>query len=849
MTRAGALWRNAVVARRETWLAAVAYIALALLVVSPAHTTLSTRFIGAETGDVYSAARQVWWVKNALQAGDDVFFQSLLAHPQGASALGLWASPLAVLPAALLALVLSLAAAWNITLIATLAANGFAMRALARRQLGQSGQLPAFIAGAVYLALPAMQAQLIGGQIGALTQWTLPLLLICLYSYAERGGKRRGLRTALAFALAALASLSQLLYALLPMTALFVMARWLRRDQVGAARTLLAAVGGCLLLLVYLSPSLGEMLSLTARADAELVRNSIDLLDIATSSGTAFVGLLGGLLALLGVVGRRAARWWLLLAFGSWTLALGPLLQAGGEALAISIAGYETVAPLPYALFMDLPLVALAGQPQRFTLLYAVAVAMLAGFGADTLWRNPIVGRRHVWLRLILAAALTLLIIEECRPQPAMPSAPADVPQAFHDLASRGDVRAIYNAPYDSAWTRQQALWLQTAHGKPVFAGGVANPADPDPAKMDLLSSFEPSLLWSAGADIVILHKAPGLDAAELARAQEQARQQLGEPVYSDARRSVYETPFSRSTPPVLYATHTDDHAHTTYIYKAQPGWLELNATLEAVNRRVNLSLNGELLESLSVNGKIPLSLPLPIARRGYHSLVIALDPPCPSRVDDDLLVCHSVDVNVNDIRVLSSGAIYDPIRIEDGIMLAGYHLPDSAEEELAARFWWRFDAPRSTSDVRFVHLLDSAGRLVPGRQDDSSLGARAAGEELTETVRFDTRFLPAGEYRVLTGWYQLPDAVRYDVLTNVPGAQDDTILLGIARIEHPAAEPVIAAPTDRQILAEDSARQALSSDYADPAGGPGALTQADLGGRCAWQRDAHTGAWIANCQ
>jgi len=34
-----------------------------------------------------------------------------------------------------------------------------------------------------------------------------------------------------------------------------------------------------------------------------------------------------------------------------------------------------------------------------------------------------------------------------------------------------------------------------------------------------------------------------------------------------------------------------------------------------------------------------------------------------------------------------------------------------------------------------------------------------------------------------LTGWYALPDAIRYDVLTNVEGAQDDTVVLGSIRV------------------------------------------------------------------
>jgi len=42
---------------------------------------------------------------------------------------------------------------------------------------------------------------------------------------------------------------------------------------------------------------------------------------------------------------------------------------------------------------------------------------------------------------------------------------------------------------------------------------------------------------------------------------------------------------------------------------------------------------------------------------------------------------------------------------------------------------------------------------------------------------------LPAGDYLVLTGWYALPDAIRYDVLTNVEGAQNNTIVLGTLRV------------------------------------------------------------------
>ena len=786
--------------RYQFWLAALGYLLLALYMTAPASAALTTRFIGGEAGDVYASARHAWWVKTALQRGADIFQHELLAYPQGSSALQLWANPLAVFPVGLLALYLPLTAAVNLGVLLTLAGNGAAMYLLARRMLGGAAMLPAFVAGAVYLAFPAIQGQLLDGHLGALAQWQLPLLLICLYSFADAGGKRRYLRVALAFVIVPLGSMAQIAYALAPLMALFLLARWLRRDYVGVARALAVALGGCALLLLYLSPVLGEALSQPQPARSAAIDHSLDLARILkpppgnplagesplaaqAGAGSAYVGLAGGLLALVGCLARRASRWWLLLAGVAWILALGPLLRLGDQVLTVSIAGYETVVPLPYAVLMELPFFDLAWQPARFMLLFAAALAILAGFGAAALWRARPVAQRSPQLRLALALALALLVIADYRLGAEFPSLPADIPQAIQDLARRSDIRAVYNAPYDHATTAGQALYLQTAHGKPIFAGRDLRDPAADSARLELLSSFEPSLLWEAGADVVILHRA-SLTAPQFAEIARRARRQLSEPIYQDQRFSVYETPFSRQRPPLLQATRADENTHITYIYKAQPGWLEFNARLQAVNRRVKLSLNGTLLDSLDVNGTIPLSLPLPIARRGYQRFVIALDPPCPAPIDSSLLRCRGLDVALlGDIRVLSSGAIYDPARMEDGIVLAGYHLPEQADEELAIRFWWRFENPRSTDDVRFVHLLDAAGRPVPGRQNDKSLGAMQAGDELTETVRFDTGALPAGEYRVLTGWYGLPDAIRYDVLSNVPGAQDDTIVLGAVRI------------------------------------------------------------------
>ena len=369
----------------------------------------------------------------------------------------------------------------------------------------------------------------------------------------------------------------------------------------------------------------------------------------------------------------------------------------------------------------------------------------------------------------------------------------AEIPRAIHDLRGRRDIRAIYNAPYDNLLAAKEAMYLQTAHNKPLIAGQDTRITPVDPARLGLLASFRPALLTGADADVVIVNKIRAHE-SEQPGLFPRARQWLGKPFYEDERYALFETPFSPEQTPKLHSTMWDGQTHVTFIYKEQPGWLELSAVLEAVNRRVDLSLNGTPLQTLQVHGRIPVSIPLPIARGGYHTFRIALDPPCPERIDTELLQCQSVTVDSIDTRILTNGAIYDPIRLADGIELAGYYLPKQFDEEVAIRLWWRFDSDRTNDDVRFVHILDESGLPVRDRPDDHSFGAIAAGSELTETLKLDTSKLPDGEYRVLTGWYELPFAIRYDVLTNVDGAQNDTVVLGDRSAFAAEFEPAVSS-------------------------------------------------------
>ncbi len=795
-------------APRQFWLAVLAYALVALYLTSPIQQEMDSRFLGGDTGDAYEMARHVWWYRTALVRGEDVFQHTLLGYPEGFPAVQLWAHPLQYFPMWLFALVLPLASAYNLALLLSFALNGCAMFALARRRLPASGHAAAFVAGLVFMVFPIMQAHLFEGHAGLVAQWSLPLFIFALFEYADKGGKRRFVAAALCFALAALGNSLQLIYALGPLCLMFFLARLYRRDQVGAGRALAVAIAGCALLLLFLSPVIPDVL-----ANAELrgaggyLRYSIDLLGLVTPSfanpfwrdiathapdvlgtnlgeGASYVGLIGFSLAFMGALYRRAARWWLLTACLAWLLALGPVLKIYDQALTANIAGYEAVLPLPYALFINLPVFELARTPGRFMFLFAAMFAMAAGYGMTVFWGSPVIRRRRRLTRLIIVGLLAFIIVEDYKLFATFPSLPADLPREIRSLSRRRDIRAVYNAPYDHLLAAKEAMYLQTAHEKPLIAGHDARATSVDRARLALLSTFSPSLLAEASADLVIINKARAAEMGQLDLLQGRARQALGAPFYEDQRFLVYETPISRGLPAVVYSTATEAESHATYIYKAQPGWLALDATLEAVDRRAHLWLNDTPLETLVVQGKIPISIPLPIARRGYHTFRIEQDPPCPQQRDAALLVCQTVAVAEVRVRSLSDGAIYDPIRIADGIVLAGFLLPSQPEGDLLQiRLWWRFEADRSARDVRFVHVLDERGQPVAQQPPDNSFGAIAAGSELTETVDLDAGALEPGEYRVLTGWYALPQAIRYDVLSSVDGAQDDTVVLGAFRL------------------------------------------------------------------
>jgi len=782
------------------------YLLVAIGVTYPAVTSLSTAFIGGDTSDAYEMARHVWWFKTAIQTGEDIFWQSNLGYPEGFSGVTLWANPLQFFPMWVFTFVMPIATAYNITILLTMALNGWAMYFLARHRLGHEHHTPALIAGLIFMIFPVFQGHLFDGHAGLMVQWGVPLLVYALFQYIDTGRRRWFGLSVIFFVLSPSGHALQVIYLLLPLMALFLFAQLYNRIWIGVTRVVTVGLVGGVVLLIYLFPTVGDTLGTSQYVESGgFVRFSIDLLGLASPSflnpfwsditqysslvlgtniaeGSSYVGVIGLFLALIGVLSHRNSRWWLLVAVVAWIFALGPVLKVLDQPVTIGVAGYETIVPLPYALFMELPIFELARTPGRFMFLFALAFAMMAGYGMAFIWTSGWVRNSRKFVRYLAVILLAVLIFRDYQFFESFPMQTAQIPQAIHELADRTDIRAVFNVPHDNLLSAKEALFLQTAHNKALIAGQVARETPIDPARLELLSTMETPLLTDAGADIVIINKQRASQMNMLETLQNRALIHLGAAIYEDDRYAIYETPIMTAEPDSVYTVTPDERQNTTYIYKEQPGWLEYTATFTADNRTIHLLLNDERVHTWTIDGTQRLSVPLPIGRRGYNTFHIELDPPCPVRFNAEILVCR--DVTISDIEIVSftDGPIYDPIRLEDGIELASFFMPEDFASDSAVRLWWRLENPRAQTDIRFIHILDENRRLVA--QADDNIGDGERDGQWTETLSLDISELPAGDYLVLTGWYALPDAIRYDVLTNVEGAQDNTIVLGTFTID-----------------------------------------------------------------
>jgi len=570
------------------------FLTIAILITWPLVTVLSTHFAGYPFGDAHEMTRHIWWFKYALQYGQPLIFQPLLGYPDGMQGVILWSDPLQFFPAWLFAFVMPLPAAYNLQCLLNLALNGWAAYFLLWK-LTDGKRSPALLAGVVFMAAPTMQGHLAGGHGGLLVQWPLPLLAWSLLRLRASSGQpsaislKSDLRVIfpaiIYFVLLPLGHTLQLIYAGLPLVGVFGLTLLVKREWQALRRLILVVIIGIALLFVFLLPVLEVTLDTSAYTEeGGGVAFSIDLLGVVTPSfnhplygqldytrrvlginiveGSSYVGIVAGLLALIAIWKVRASRWWLLLGGVAWILAMGPLLKVFDTPVSLRTSEFSTFVTLPWALVADLPGFNLARTPGRFGFVMALAVAVMAGFGAT--WLLSAVSRQlsakeqdainhNRAFRFsfspqfsVLSPLLILLVLLDYQSFWPLPTYSAEIPQAVRDLAERDDVRAVFNIPWDNVLAAKDALWLQTAHEKPLIAGQVTRRTPVSPAKLTILEqTLDPALLNEAGADLVILHKQYDGDG----KLAENARNKFGTPYYEDGQLALWDVPNATQSP------------------------------------------------------------------------------------------------------------------------------------------------------------------------------------------------------------------------------------------------------------------------------------------------------------
>jgi hypothetical protein len=811
------------------------YLLVAVLVTYPLIANLSTVITGFDYGDGYEMAHHIWWFKHALQTGQNVFFQPLLAYPNGIDAITLWANPLQFFPAWLLAFALPLPAAANLTLLLTMALNGLAMFHLASYLFHQqevksdklkvesetAGQsrlftfnlqlFPTFLAGLAFMLYPTMQGHLAAGHAGLIVQWGVPLYAWALLRLREHGGWRRIALAALCLLLSVWGHTLQLIYVVLPLTGVFVLALLLRREWRALARVVAAGVIGGVLLVLFLLPVFRSTLGTAAYTDeGGGVRYSADLLAIVTPSfrhplygrldytrqvlgvnldeGSAYIGIVAGALALIALLRARQARWWGVLALVTWVLSMGSLLKIFDQPVRFTVDGYESYITLPWAALQNLPLFSLARTPGRFNFTLALAVAALVGYGAYILL-NPThslkaaqaKGAGELTPNRIIAVVLAALLIFDYQWFWPLPTVPAAISDAVTALSAEPDDAAVFDIPWENLVTAKYGLYLLTAHNQPLISGHITRRTPASPARLSILeAALDPALLGETGVSIVTVHKPQDAEGILLGR----ARTMLGEPRYEDERLAVFNVPSTEGSADftVLPFPLSVEAQADAYLFAPDEGWALFSARLEADERETVLRLDGLEIHRWWLDSAQEVFLPLPVNAGAFHTLTLALEPPCP-RNDNPALSCRTVEVS--EVRFEFQGAARQAAQFGRGVALQGAFAPETgnASETLPVWLSWSFSEAVTDNDIRFVHLLDANGELQA--QVDVSLGARAAGTGWAEQVDLPLRAdLPPGTYSLYTGWYTYPDLLRFPVLTDSPRMADGLFLIGEVRVE-----------------------------------------------------------------
>ena len=453
-------------------LGAVGYLPLLAVLVGPSRLLSTAAVVGLPTHDLFDHV----WLHDALLdvvlGGDSALSTTDIAWPDGGAILH--PDPTGVLLYALMAPLLGVTLAFNGMLLAQLWLAALAGWALTKRVTGSA--IAGWFGGLLIGGSPYLLGQVNTGETETVAAWPLVLALLFLERLAESRSWRDGALAGLFAGLGAVASWYHGVFLAFYLTA------WLAFR--GRSRACLAVPAGfaavvALPAAIYASmlgqgenlfqgPDMATYLAEHTDALAGMVTDPASLLGFAPAATNAaghvraqYLGTIVLALAFCGVLrGWRGARWWVGVALGALTLAMGPVLFVAGQT--VSVEGNDV--PLPYRLLSDhLPLFGLMRIPHRWTLLLAVALATLAARGVTYLARDP---------RALIAAASGTAALHLCDTTlfarlDRSTAVDVSAPELQSQLPGSG---AVLDLPPRMAGQDARGLYLvwQRTHGRPV---------------------------------------------------------------------------------------------------------------------------------------------------------------------------------------------------------------------------------------------------------------------------------------------------------------------------------------------------------------------------------------------
>ena len=501
------------------------YFVFAVVMTWPLVTDF-TGSVAAGAGDLWQNYWNFWWWKTALlEMGQHPYYSPLIFHPTGAKLIFHTHSPFNMLLALPITATLGPAAAYNFSILIALWLAGLGTYLLVRDLTSEVRG--AFLAGLVFASFPNTMEQIFE-HLTLVSLQFIPLTVFFFLRFTRRGGTGNLAGTGICFALNALCSWHlglKLALALVPLAAIHLFRRTRPRRELLRDWTL-AGLLALLLMLPLLAPLVVEM----ATVEDDYYRKGPQNLGVVASflfvphyghplwgdavagayvdrpygapGYVCYLGYVPLALGLWALLRRRpGAVYWALFTLGAIVLALGRHPYWGGEVV-------ESIT-LPFYLLEQIPVLDLLRVANRFMILAALGLAVLAGLG----WSA--IRKKADWKFAVLA----VMIVFEYSWAP-YPTRRVEISPIYEHMIGSAEDGAVFNIPSNQRSRSAHNLVAQTIHGRPINAGYVSTVApraqrfiDGNPALADLTAvpklelPVDTAALKRLGFEFVVLHK------------------------------------------------------------------------------------------------------------------------------------------------------------------------------------------------------------------------------------------------------------------------------------------------------------------------------------------------------